>query len=266
MRTRVLLALVLAVAAGATVVPAQTAPAPPSPAAGTAFVPTPVVAPTPPPRQWVTDTAGLLSEPVARSLNARLRHFEDLTGNQVIVWIATSIGDRNLEEWAANTFAAWGIGQKGKDNGLALFILTQDRKIRIEVGYDLEGRVTDLLSSRVIREILTPGLEAGQADEAVTRAVDVLLHAIDPEAAAAAGSGTVAPPATRTAPRKISLGTILFWGFIGVGFLILFITNPTLALYLLFSLMSGGGGGGGGGGGFGGGGGRSGGGGASGGW
>ncbi len=265
MRTRALLALVLTAFAGTVTVSAQGAPSPPVPTVSAAAVPSPVAAPTPPPVQWVTDTAGLLSGPAAQALNARLRRFEELTGNQVIVWIGTSIGNRNLEEWAANTFAAWGIGQKGKDNGLALFILTRDRKIRIEVGYDLEGRVTDLLSSRVIREILTPGLAAGRADEAVTRAVDVLLNAIDPKAAAASASGTGASPAPRAQPKKIGLGTILLWGLLGVGFLILFITNPTLALYLLFSLMSGGRGGGGGGG-FGGGGGRSGGGGASGGW
>ncbi|NOZ95069.1 MAG: TPM domain-containing protein [Acidobacteria bacterium] len=265
MRTRVLIALVLAVAAGAAVAPAQTPPARSSPAAAAASVPSPAAAPTPPPVQWVTDTAGLLSGPTAQALNARLRRFEELTGNQVIVWIGTSIGNRNLEEWAANTFAAWGIGQKGKDNGLALFILTRDRKIRIEVGYDLEGRVTDLLSSRVIREILEPGLAAGRANEAVTKAVDVLLNAINPKAAAASASGTATPSTRPSQPRKIGLGTILLWGLLGVGFLILFITNPTLALFLLFSLMSGGRGGGGGGG-FGGGGGRSGGGGASGGW
>ncbi len=194
-----------------------------------------------------------------------LREFEKLTGDQVIVWIGTTIGDRNLEEWAADTFAAWGIGKKGKDNGLAVFILTEDKKIRIEVGYDLEGRVTDLLASRVIREILTPGLRAGRPDEAVARAVDVLLNAINPEAAAAAASGSTPSPRHSAPPRKISLGTLLLWGVLGVGFLILFITNPTLAMFLLFSLMSGGRGGGGGGG-FGGGGGRSGGGGASGGW
>ncbi len=261
MSSRIFLVMVAAMTAGAAVLPAQT-----NTGMAVTSEPTPRVAPTPPPNRWVTDTAGLLSKGTARALDTRLRHFEELTGDQVIVWVGTSIGNRSLEEWAANTFAAWGIGRRGKDNGLALFILTEDRKIRIEVGYDLEGRVTDLLASRVIREILEPGLAAGRADEAVIRAVDVLLRAIDPEAAAASASPTSARPVPGNEARKIGLGTILLWSLLGIGFLILFITNPTLAMYLLFSLMSGAGGRGGGGGGFGGGGGRSGGGGASGGW
>ncbi len=235
-------------------------------AAGVAAAAAPGIPPAP--TQWVTDRAGFLSPATVTVLNARLRAFEQLTGDQIIVWVGTTIGDNDLETWAAKTFAAWGIGKKGKDNGLALFILTRDRKIRIEVGYGLEGRVTDLLSSRVIREILVPGISAGRQDEAVVRAVDVLLGAIDPQAARRVeGAAPPASAAPRAAPRKLSPGRLILFAVLGVGFLFLFITNPTLAMYLLFSIMSGGRGGGGlGGGGFSGGGGRSGGGGASGGW
>lgn len=236
--------------------------------AGALAAAAPTAATPPAPVQWVTDPTGFLSPSVADALNGRLRSFENLTRDQVIVWIGTTIGNQDLEKWAADTFAAWGIGQKGKDNGLVLFILTQDRKIRIEVGYGLEGRVTDLLSFRIINDILKPGLAAGRQDEAVTRAVGALMTAVDPEAATSVGAPMPRRTASRAQPRKIGLGTIIFWGIIGVGFLFLLITNPTLAMFLLFSLMSGGRGGGGfgGGGGFSGGGGRSGGGGASGGW
>ncbi|MEJ2368284.1 MAG: TPM domain-containing protein [Acidobacteriota bacterium] len=125
----------------------------------------------PSPAQWVTDSTGFLSPSTRDTLNARLRRFQHLTGNQVVVWIGQSTGDRSLDDWATETFKAWGIGQKGKDNGLALFILTKDKKIRIEVGYGLEGKVTDLLSFRVIHDILQPGFKSGQQNKAVSDAV-----------------------------------------------------------------------------------------------
>jgi len=221
----------------------------------------------PAPTQWVTDSVGFLSPGVREALNQRLASFEKLSGVQLIVWIGDTIGNQNLEVWAADTFSAWGIGQKGKDNGLVLFILTKDRKIRIEVGYGLEGRVTDLLSFRVIQDVLKPGLAAGKQDQAVTKAADILMTAIDAQAAQKVGTAPVSTVPTRQKTRRLSLGTIIIGIILAIGFLFLFITNPALAMYLLFTLMSGGGGGGGlGGGGFSGGGGRSGGGGASGGW
>ncbi len=223
---------------------------------------------TPPaPTQWVTDPGGFLSPGVRETLNRRLAAFEKVSGVQLIVWIGDTIGQDNLETWAARTFSAWGIGQKGQDNGLVLFILTKDRKIRIEVGYGLEGRVTDLLSFRIIQEVLKPGFEAGRQDQAVTKAASILMRAIDPQAAQQVDNepaGVAAPSRQRT--RRLSPGTIVIGIIVALGFLFLFVTNPTLAMYLLFTLMSGGGGGGFGGGGFSGGGGRSGGGGASGGW
>jgi len=180
----------------------------------------------------------------------------------VIVWIGTSIGSEVLEPWAASTFRAWGIGRKGHDDGVAVFILTQDRKARIEVGYGLEGELTDLTAGRIIRERLVPGLRAGNGDAAVTATVDGVLRALGGDTA---GAGEEAPPG-----HPLSKWQLVGMGIGGLLLLLFLITHPRAAMWMLFTLASsgrrGGGGWSGGGGGFSGGGGRSGGGGASGSW
>lgn len=218
--------------------------------------------PIPPsPTQWVTDTANFLSPETVRSLDARLAAYQQATGHQLIVYIAPTTGGAPIEDWAVRAFAKWKVGRKSLDDGLALFIMSQDHKMRIEVGYGLEAVVPDVTAFRVIDEVMTPRIQAGHPDDAVTAAIDSLIGVI--------GGQANAPPPTRTPEhsKPWSLFQWIFYGIVGLLILALAITHPTLAFYFLASIMSGsGGGGGGGGGGFGGGGGRSGGGGASGSW
>jgi uncharacterized protein len=219
--------------------------------------------PIPPsPTQWVTDTANFLSPETVRSLDARLAAYQQATGHQLIVYIAPTTGDAPIEDWAVRAFAKWKVGRKGLDDGLALFIMSQDHKMRIEVGYGLEAVVPDAIASRVIDEVMAPRIQAGHPDDAVTAAIDSLTAVI--------GGQAGAPPPTPRPERSKpwSLFQWIFYGIAGILILALAITHPALAFYLLASIVSGGsgGGGGGGGGGFGGGGGRSGGGGASGSW
>jgi uncharacterized protein len=226
----------------------------------------------PSPTRWCTDEAGFLSPRTADDLNARLENYERQTGHQLLVWIGRTIGpDQDLEEWAARTFEAWKVGRKGIDDGLVVFILADDRKIKIEVGYGLEDKVPDIYAYRVIANILAPGIRAGRQDEAVESAVTALIGYIGGDENAAGGGKL--PSAE---PRVHSVVKGIFTGIFILVIIILFITNPSLAFWLLLSILGGGrggrggggfgGGGFGGGGGFSGGGGRSGGGGASGGW
>ena len=217
--------------------------------------------PIPPsPTQWVTDTANFLSPEAVRALDARLAAYEQATGHQLIVYIGQTTGDAPIEDWAVRAFAKWKVGRKGLDDGLVLFIMPQDRKMRIEVGYGLEAVVPDAIASRVINEVLAPGIQAGHPDDAVSAAIDSLTGAIGGQAGAP-------PPERRPAQSKpLTPFQWILFGIIGILILAFAITHPALAFYFLASIISGGGGGGGGGGGFGGGGGRSGGGGASGSW
>jgi uncharacterized protein len=223
----------------------------------------------PAPSRWATDEAGFLSRQAVEALDSRLESYERQTGHQLLVWIGKTLGENAvLEDWAARTFEAWKVGRKGLDDGLVLFIFAEDRKIRIEVGYGLEDKVPDVYAYRVINNILSPGFRAGRPDEAVDAAVTALIGYISGDENAA-GEETGRPGGRAMSPIKG-----IFTGIIILIVIILFITNPSLAFWLLINILSGGGRGGrggggwggGGGGGFSGGGGGSGGGGASGGW
>jgi uncharacterized protein len=213
-----------------------------------------------PPQRWLTDTVHFLSPATAANLDARLEEYERSGGHQVLVYIGSTTDGIPIEDWAVKAFEAWKVGRRGLDDGLVLFIMAADNRARIEVGYGLEAQVPDALAGRVINDEMVPRLQKGDNDGAVTAAVDRLTQVISGEGAA--GGGQEQPPASPplTGFQKILIGIAI------LGFLLLLVTNPSLAIYLLFSILSGGRGGGGGRGGFSGGGGRSGGGGASGSW
>ncbi|HSA94507.1 MAG TPA: TPM domain-containing protein [Acidobacteriota bacterium] len=221
------------------------------------------------PDRWVTDQAGFLAPETVARLDARLQDYERQTGHQLLVWIGRTFGEGTTpEEFAVKAFEAWKVGRKGMDDGLVLFIFAEDRKIKIEVGYGLEGVVPDIYAYRVINNILVPGIRAGRPDQAVEAAVTALIGYIGgDENAAGDGRAETGRDARDRIGSKVKS---VFGGIAILILIILFITNPSLALWLLINILSGGRGGGrggwGGGGGFSGGGGRSGGGGASGGW
>jgi uncharacterized protein len=220
------------------------------------------------PRHFVTDEAGVLSASTRTSLDQRLEAYERATGRQVLVWIGVTLGDASIEDWSARAFQAWRVGRQGVDDGLAVFVFARDRKVRIEVGYGLEGVITDAQAARTIREVIGPRMAAGDPDGAMVGAADRLLGLLGGEVNAPPRRVETREPA---GARGNTLGKKIAGAVLALVFIVLFITNPRLAMLLLISLASGGRGrggfgGGGGGGGFGGGGGRSGGGGASGSW
>jgi uncharacterized protein len=229
----------------------------------------------PAPTRWVTDDAGFLSSSARAALDTELQAYEQRTGHQVIVYIASTTGNVPLEDFTVNAFAAWKVGRKNLSDGLVLFIFAKDHAVRIEVGYGLEPVVTDAAAAEIIRNVIVPSLRAGNNDAAVQNGVAKILETIDGSPAPEAGGANVdnsgdESPAENDTP---SIGVIIVIGIALLGFIILFIRSPGFALWLLFSLFSGGRGGGsgggfsgGGGGGFSGGGGSSGGGGASGSW
>lgn len=228
--------------------------------------------PIPPaPTHWATDTANFMSPQAVASLDSQLESYDRSTGHQLIVWIGTTTGDTPIEDWAVRAFESWKVGRKGLDDGVALFIMSADRRLRIEVGYGMEGQVPDAIASRIINEEIVPRIQAGDRDGAVVSGAAALMRVM---------GGEPLPVQQRPdqRPQALTLAQLIFFGIIGIVVLFFFATNPTMAMWLLASILSsgsdrrrGGGGGGFGGGGFGGGGfsgggGRSGGGGASGSW
>ena len=216
---------------------------------------------TPPPLTGrVVDAAHVLPADEVQKLEAALAEHEAKTTEQVVVATVPSLDGNDVETYANETFRAWKLGQKDKNNGVLFLIAPNQREMRIEVGYGLEGQLTDALSSQIIRDIVTPHFKAGDLPGGVEAGTAAILKVL--------GGGTLpAPKQDQTdwqgavpfiiffliwmfivanARRRGGRGPGIWWGGGGGGF--------------------GGGGFGGGGGGFGGGGGSSGGGGASGRW
>lgn len=252
-----------------------------APPAQTASAPEPATSTPASPTRFVTDGAGFLSAPAQAELEQRLAQYERDTGRQVLLWIGQTTAGEPIESWAVRAFAAWRVGRKSLDDGVVVFILAADRKVRIEVGYGVEDRLPDAVAARIIGDQMIPRLQAGDPDGAARAGLSGVLAAVGGEA----GAPRDAVP-TRGAPPEIGWGTLIVLGLLGILVIGFLVTHPRLALMLLMTLDShgsrggggwgrggfgggggwGGGGFGGGGGGFSGGGGRSGGGGASGSW
>jgi uncharacterized protein len=132
----------------------------------------------PAPTQFVSDKAGVLSESVEAELNTKLESFETETSNQVVVYVDRRIPeDWELEEFAADAFKAWGIGQEGRDNGVLFVVFTDDRRARIEVGYGLEGALPDALAGQVLEEQAIPSFREGDWATGITNGVDGIIAA-----------------------------------------------------------------------------------------
>ncbi len=136
--------------------------------------------PLPPkPTQYVEDTAHILSPAAISALNAKLDAHERETSNQVLVATFPAVPENfAMEDFTQRTAEAWGVGQKPKDNGAVLFIFPNDRKMRIEVGYGLEGALPDAMALAIIRDEIRPSFQSGDFDAGVMKGVDAMLAAI----------------------------------------------------------------------------------------
>lgn len=123
----------------------------------------------------VNDTAGILSEGVRRSLEEKLAAFERETGAQVAVLTIDSLENEVLEDYSHRVASTWRLGRKGVDDGVLFLIATNDRKMRLEVGYGLEGKLTDAQSRRILDNLVRPQFRAGSFDGGVQAGVDAVL-------------------------------------------------------------------------------------------
>ncbi len=129
------------------------------------------------PSSYVNDYAGLLSEGTRQNLEQTLYNFEQQTSNQVVVAIFPSLEGGSLEDFSIHLAEKWKIGTKGHDNGVILLVFKNDRKVRIEVGYGLEGALPDAIAKRIIENEITPAFKQGDYDGGVSRAVGAILKA-----------------------------------------------------------------------------------------
>ncbi len=221
----------------------------------------------PSPPKLVNDFTGTLTPQQIAALEDKLVAYDDSTSNQVAVVIIPTTGDYSVEEIGLEIIRRWGVGNKDKNNGIVLLVAKDDRKLRIEVGYGLEGAVPDVTAKSIIENYITPNFKEGNYYRGLDEGTDAIIRA---------AAGEYKAPANYGSKKKKGFGA---WGTIAI-----------IIFFILLSLFGGstgggtyvsrggfrgwtggggwsGGGGGGGGGGFGGfGGGGGGGGGASGGW
>lgn len=122
------------------------------------------------PTGYVNDFAHVLNPDTVQNLNAQLTEFEKSTSNEISIVTVPNMGGDYIEHYASELFKEWGIGKKDRDNGVLLLLSIEERKIRIEVGYGLEGALPDSIAARIIANDITPKLKAGDYDEAVTSA------------------------------------------------------------------------------------------------
>lgn len=126
----------------------------------------------------VNDYASMISAQAEAKLENRLADLERSDSTQFVMLTVPSLEGEILEEYTIRVAEAWKIGQKGFDNGVILFAAKKERKLRIEVGYGLEGRLTDLLAGRIIDHEITPLFRKGRFDDGFSRGADAIIAAI----------------------------------------------------------------------------------------
>jgi uncharacterized protein len=152
----------------------------------------------PPLQGRVNDLAGALPPAERSALEERLAGYERQTGHQLAVLIVPSLEGDPIEDFSIRVVEAWQLGKKGGDDGILLLIAVQDRKMRIEVGYGLEGDLPDARAARIVREVIAPAFAQGNMGLGISRGVAAIAGATGGE-----GQALPAEPRRRE-PRGIS--------------------------------------------------------------
>ncbi|SKA30818.1 uncharacterized protein SAMN02745126_05030 [Enhydrobacter aerosaccus] len=222
----------------------------------------------------IVDQAGIIPAETQAALDPKLADLEAKSGIQLVVATVKSLDGKEIEPYANNLFRFWKLGEKDKNNGVLLLVAPNERKVRIEVGYGLEGTLTDAISKVIIVNAMAPRFRTGDFGDGITRGVDDIITVLTTDSS----EWQKKPSLRLDSAEKPTLHTWIVFGMV-IVVIVLLIVSPTFRLWFFTALASGGhrrgygsggyGGGGfsgGGGGGFSGGGGSSGGGGASGSW
>lgn len=162
------------------------------------------------PAGLVNDFAGIFGQDQKVQLETKLSNFEKESSNEVSIVIIPSLRGDTIENFAEKLFKEWGVGKKDRDNGILLLVALEDRKMRIEVGYGLEGALTDAQSYSIIKNTLTPAFKRGDYFGGINSAVDDIILA------------TKGEYVTPTVPSSWPSGINLEWVFYSFFFLIWF--------------------------------------------
>lgn len=160
-----------------------------------AAIPTPAQDAFPPPSDgWVTDLGGFLSADQERTLEALMESYRQGSGHEIALLTVPDLGGRSLERYALEVARDWGIGDRETSAGALLLVTRAERKVRIEVGRGLEGNLTDSISGRIIRNVVTPAFRQGRFYAGIRDGIEA-MHA-------AAGGEYAAIPEDRTGDKR----------------------------------------------------------------
>jgi uncharacterized protein len=195
----------------------------------------------------VVDNAEILSQNARRQIEAKIREHEDRTTNQIAVLTVPSLRGETVEQFATAVFDAWKLGQKDKDNGVLVLVSPAERRLRIEVGYGLEGTLTDVAASRIIRNVITPRFKDGNYDGGLIEGTNAIVAQLEGTAAAPADAAAPAAPSAKSvsgfnieAPampwyQRVLFGAFIF-GIIGL-FTVIGVMTPGVGWFLYLFLI-----------------------------
>lgn len=186
----------------------------------------------------VVDQANIISEPTASRIAAKLAELEAKSGIQLVVATVTSLEGDAIEPYANALFRAWGLGEKGKNNGVLLLVAPNERKARIEVGYGLEGTLTDALSKVIITNAMVPRFKAGDFGSGIERGVEDIITVLSADS-----SEWQKRPELRVVRKDATLDDLAPFIALGLIVLIFFLLTPprergNLLSFLLGMMMS----------------------------
>jgi uncharacterized protein len=168
----------------------------------------------PPPAHYFNDYAGVVPVDAAARIEAKLRAFDEQTSNQVVVAVFPELPSPSLEDFTIRTAQSWRAGRSKLDNGVVLFVFVKDRKIRLEVGYGLEGALPDATAKQIISDAIAPRFRQGDYAGGLEAAVDAII---------AVTKGEYKAPPAPAAPSAPS-----FPNAVVILFIFLFVVLPIL--------------------------------------
>ena len=193
----------------------------------------------------VTDNAQILSAETQKGITERLKAHEERTTNQIAVLTVPTLAGESIEEYAVAVFKEWKLGQKGKDNGILVIVSPQERRMRIEVGYGLEGIMPDSIAGSIIRNVMTPHFKTGDYNGGIDAGVQAIITVLEggkaPDMESGIGSGAKASSSFNlnmpdmSLTERILIGAFIF-GIIGL-FTVIGVLTPGVGWFLYLFLI-----------------------------
>lgn len=162
----------------------------------------------------VVDQTNTLTTSELEALDKKIAAERNSTGNQIAVLMIPSLNGDILEEYSLDVARTWGVGQKERDSGVLLLVVKNDRMVRIEVGYGLEGALTDIRSNQIIRDRIAPEFKQGKYYSGIDSGIDGIIKSIHGEA-----DPNLSPDVNLPERSGFEWPMLVFFGFTGLSWL-----------------------------------------------